>query len=65
MNPQETLAAFDSYLEARGLRFEAVVIGGAVLNLLALVSRPTRACDILDPRLPAEIQELPAASPPM
>jgi hypothetical protein len=33
------------------------VIGGAVLNLLGVVSRPTQDRDILDPQLPAEVQE--------
>jgi hypothetical protein len=35
MTPRETLAAFDRYLTERGLRFEAVVIGGAALSLSA------------------------------
>jgi hypothetical protein len=41
VKPRETLAAFDAYLAARGLRLEAVVVGGTALNLLGLVSRPT------------------------
>jgi hypothetical protein len=57
MKPAEVLAAFDRYLAARNLRLEAVVIGGAALNLLGVVSRPTRDCDILLPPLPAAIVE--------
>ena len=55
MIPRETLEAFDRYLTARGLRLEAVVIGGAALNLLGVVARPTKDCDILDPPLPPAI----------
>ena len=43
---------FDSYLHHKGLEFEAVVIGGAALNLLGVVSRFTRDCDVLDPKIP-------------
>jgi hypothetical protein len=57
MKPTEILAAYDRYLAARNLRLEAVVIGGAALNLLGVVSRPTRDCDILLPPLPAAIAE--------
>jgi len=32
-----------------------VVIGGAALNLLGVVSRPTKDCDILFPEIPEEI----------
>jgi hypothetical protein len=55
MRPVETLAAFDRYLAKRSLRFEGIVIGGAALNLLGIVSRTTRDCDILHPALPDEI----------
>ena len=51
MKPAEVLAAFDRYLAARSLRLEGVVIGGAALNLLGVVSRPTKDCDILLPPL--------------
>lgn len=53
----DTVALFDRYLEARGLRFDAVVIGGAALNLLGVVSRLTKDCDILFPEIPGEIAE--------
>jgi hypothetical protein len=54
---RETLEAFDRYLARRGLRLEAVVIGGAALNLLGVVARVTKDCDILHPRLPSEVIE--------
>ena len=39
---KETLQQFDKFLFKRGLRFEAVVIGGAALDLLGVISRPTK-----------------------
>src|SRR5262245_26739796 len=57
MKPIETLAAFDRYLAVRGLSLEAVVIGGTALNLLGVVSRPTKDCDILYPELPTQVAD--------
>jgi hypothetical protein len=51
----DIIAWFDRYLEARGLHFDAVVIGGAALNLLGVVSRLTKDCDILFPEIPKDI----------
>jgi hypothetical protein len=42
MDPRETLEAFDRYLADRQLRLDAVVIGGAALNLLGIISRATK-----------------------
>ncbi|HEY3355685.1 MAG TPA: DUF6036 family nucleotidyltransferase [Polyangia bacterium] len=55
MLPHATLTAFDRYLADQGLGLEAVVIGGTALNLLGVVARPTKDCDILHPALPAAI----------
>jgi hypothetical protein len=55
VRPRELLVSFDRYLAERGLGLEAVVIGGAALNLLGVVSRPTKDCDILHPPLQPEI----------
>src|SRR4051812_41450619 len=55
MQPREVVASFDTYLAERSLRLDAVVIGGAALNLLGVVSRPTKDCDILHPEIPPEI----------
>jgi hypothetical protein len=57
MWPRQILTTFDRYLGDRGLHLEAVVIGGAALNLLGVVSRQTKDCDILHPSLPTEIVE--------
>lgn len=55
MQTRETLEAFDRYLAKRGLRLEAVVIGGAALNLLGVVQRATKDCDILSPPLSGDV----------
>jgi hypothetical protein len=55
MDPLSTLRAFDVYLAERALRLDAVIVGGAALNLLGVVSRPTRDCDIIHPALPEAI----------
>lgn len=55
MHPRTTLTAFDHFLATRGLRLDAVVIGGAALGLLGVISRPTRDCDILHPSLSPSI----------
>ena len=55
MYPRETLEAFDAFLSGRGLRFEGVVIGGAALSLLGVISRETKDFDILSPPLGAEV----------
>ena len=57
VRPRDLLESFDAFLLTRGLRLEAVVIGGAALNLLGFVSRVTKDCDILHPDLPPSIQE--------
>ncbi len=57
MEATTTIALFDHFLAERGLSFEAVVIGGAALALLGIVSRQTRDCDILRPALPPEIRD--------
>ena len=56
MDPKAIISRFDEFLSERKLSFEAVVIGGAALSLLGIVSRTTRDCDILDPLLPVEIK---------
>ncbi|HEX3765756.1 MAG TPA: DUF6036 family nucleotidyltransferase, partial [Kofleriaceae bacterium] len=55
--PREILEAFDGYLAARRLRLDAIVIGGAALNLLGVIARATKDCDILDPPLQPPIIE--------
>ena len=55
MDVRETIAGFDLFLFGRDLSLEAVVIGGAALNLLGVVSRRTKDCDVLDPELPSPV----------
>jgi hypothetical protein len=59
MKPRNTIAAFDVFLaeKGRGLSLNAVIIGGAALGLLGVVSRETRDCDVLFPALTGEIRE--------
>lgn len=55
MDPRATLTAFDRYLADHGLMLDAVVVGGAALNLLGVITRQTRDCDILHPTLPTAV----------
>jgi hypothetical protein len=57
MKTKETLEQFDGFLGKRGLNLTAVIIGGAALNLLGVISRETRDCDILHPDLPESIRK--------
>jgi hypothetical protein len=57
MTPKELIEAFDQHLTSLGLRLDAVVIGGAALNLLGFISRPTKDYDILDPNIPAAVAQ--------
>ena len=54
---KEIIVEFDMYLESIGLTFEAVIIGGAALNILDISSRKTKDVDCLDPQIPREIKE--------
>jgi hypothetical protein len=57
MKPSAVVRRFDVFLAARGLRLEAVVVGGAALELLGIAVRETRDCDVIHPHLPEAIQE--------
>jgi len=56
MVPADVVKRFDLSLTARGLTLEAIVVGGAALCLLGVVSRETRNCDILHPELSEEVR---------
>ena len=56
MHTKNTLLEFDAFLQKNNATFSAVVIGGASLNLLGVISRETRDCDILDPNIPEKIK---------
>jgi Nucleotidyltransferase of unknown function (DUF6036) len=47
---------FDNYLVSRKLKFEAIIIGGAALNILDISSRKTKDVDCLDPEIPKAIK---------
>jgi hypothetical protein len=55
MDTLEFIEKFDLFLIDLKLTVNAVVIGGAALNLLGVVSRYTRDCDILDPEIPTTV----------
>jgi hypothetical protein len=48
---------FDSYLEELDLTFEAIIIGGAALNIMDVITRQTKDVDFLDPDIPVEIKK--------
>jgi hypothetical protein len=52
MNVLETIKAFDEFLEKEGLTFEAIIIGGAALNVMNIISRETIDVDCLTPKIP-------------
>ncbi|MCO6431397.1 MAG: hypothetical protein J5J00_11095 [Deltaproteobacteria bacterium] len=48
---------FDAFLSAKGLFLEATITGGAALQLLGIVTRTTKDCDVLEPNLTEEIMK--------
>ena len=52
----EVTKQFDEFLKERNLSLEAVVIGGAALVLLGVISRQTKDCDVLHPLLTPELE---------
>lgn len=55
MKPKLVLEKFDSYLNEQDLNFSAIVIGGAALSILGVITRQTQDVDILDPEIPDDI----------
>ncbi len=53
---KDVIIAFDKFLSQKKLYFEAILIGGAVLNILDISSRKTKDVDCLDPEVPPEIK---------
>jgi hypothetical protein len=53
---KKIIAEFDKYLLSQKLMFEAVIIGGAALNILDISSRKTKDVDCLDPDIPKSIK---------
>lgn len=57
MNPKIIIKNFDLYLKKKHLSFSAVVIGGAALSILGIITRQTQDVDVLDPLVPEDILE--------
>ncbi|MDO9181967.1 MAG: DUF6036 family nucleotidyltransferase [Bacteriovorax sp.] len=57
MNPIEVVIKFDQYLHKNSMHFEAIVIGGAALSILGIITRQTQDVDVLDPEIPNNILE--------
>ena len=55
MDVKKVVEEFDHYLANKSLQFEAIIIGGAALNIMGIISRETRDVDCLDPKIPIEI----------
>ncbi len=51
------IEAFDRYLARRGLHFQTVIIGGAALIALGIVTRTTKDVDCLFPEIPDAIKQ--------
>jgi hypothetical protein len=50
------ISEFDKYLSKLRLEFEAIIIGGAALSILNVISRMTEDIDCIDPEIPEEIK---------
>jgi hypothetical protein len=57
MRPRATLNRFDQFLISQGVTLAAVVVGGTALELLGIITRETRDCDVIHPSLPADVLE--------
>jgi hypothetical protein len=53
---KNAITEFDKYLNDKGLKFEAIIIGGAALTILNIISRMTEDIDCIDPEIPSEIK---------
>lgn len=47
---------FDKYLLSKGLQFESIIIGGAALTILKVITRMTEDVDCIDPEIPVDIK---------
>jgi len=52
----KTVTLFDEFLSKKKLKFEAIIIGGAALNIMDVISRNTKDVDFLDPEIPSAIK---------
>ena len=61
---EHALNAVGEILEAEDRRFAVVLVGGAALNLLGVVDRPTRDADIMAFGEPPSVDRPPLIQPP-
>ena len=54
---KDVIIKFDSYLKDIGFEFEAIIIGGAALNIMDVITRETKDVDFLDPDIPEDIKK--------
>jgi hypothetical protein len=52
----KAIKEFDEFLLHKGLKFEAIIIGGAALTILNVITRMTEDVDCIDPEIPLEIK---------
>jgi hypothetical protein len=57
MDITKAIKGFDQFLAQKDLSFEAIVIGGAALRLMGVISRNTDDCDILYPKISMKIKD--------
>jgi hypothetical protein len=53
---RDVLPEFDEFLAERGLNFSGTIIGGAALQLLSIIERLTKDCDVLEPTISEEVR---------
>jgi hypothetical protein len=51
MDMQITFSKVDEYLSESNIMFEAIIIGGAALNIMGVITRDTVDVDCLDPKV--------------
>lgn len=54
---KDVIKEFDLYLDSKNLEFNAIVIGGAALNIMDVTTRVTKDVDLIDPEIPEEIKK--------
>ena len=52
----DVLNKFDQFLKQKNLEFECIVIGGAALIHLGIITRRTQDVDLIDPEIPVDIK---------
>jgi len=55
MKVVSTLESFDLFLEEKGIKFEAIIIGGAALSVMSVITRETVDVDCLHPLISSEV----------